>query len=94
MIYKIFNYNELSGLAVSLTVTISLVYWILLLVALLIIDILGFNKIGNLELYQTINVYFGLIIVFYPITFTIIYTPIALLLAIPVVLYKHVFKLG
>lgn len=33
-------------------------------------------------------------LVFYPITFTIIYTPIALLLAIPVVLYKHVFKLG
>jgi len=30
----------------------------------------------------------------YPITFTIIYAPIALLLAIPVVLYKHVFKLG
>lgn len=33
-------------------------------------------------------------LLFYPITFTVIYTPIALLLAIPVVLYKHVFKLG
>ena len=33
-------------------------------------------------------------LVLYPITFTITYTPIALLLAIPVVVYKHVFKLG
>lgn len=38
--------------------------------------------------------YISAALLFYPITFTIIYTPIALLLAIPVVLYKHVFKLG
>jgi len=38
--------------------------------------------------------YVAIASIFYPITFTIIYTPIALLLAIPVVLYKHVFKLG
>lgn len=45
---------------------------------------------------QCLSVFFSLatLILFYPITFTIIYTPIALLLAIPVVLYKHVFKLG
>lgn len=46
------------------------------------------------KIFREIVIFITVSLVFYPITFSIIYTPIALLLAIPIVLYKYVFKLG
>ena len=89
-----FNEHENTGLAVLAAILGSIVYWILVTIGLIIVKTLKLPMLGDLETYQVINVYVALAILFYPITFTIIYTPIALLLAIPVVLYKHVFKLG
>lgn len=93
-VYSILRDGESTGAAIITAIFYSIIFWMILTLGLIIIKSFGFQEIGTLQLYQRVNVITAILIVFYPITFTIIYTPIALLLAIPVVLYKHVFKLG